>query len=133
VVGEELLRERLVAGQDQSARIAACIRHPEQLQIAHHVLVEAGHAREGFQEIEDDLRFEAADAVADGREVVMDPEHGHVVTALAERLDHVVLHLPFGLAHVESGRVLGRHEMVVHEREDARLLHRKTRCPPLCR
>ena len=52
---------------------------------------------------------------------------------LAQRLDDVVLHLPLGLEDVDAGRVLGRDEMVVDEREDAQLLHRNSRCPPLCR
>jgi hypothetical protein len=63
----------------------------------------------------------------------MNAEHRHLVAAFAQRLDDVVLHLPLGLPHVDAGGVLGRHEVVVHEREDARFLHRKTRCPPLCR
>ena len=69
----------------------------------------------------------------DAAEIVVDAEHAHVVAHLAQRLDDVVLHLPLGLADVDAGRVLRRDEMVVHEREDADLLHRNSRCPPLWR
>ena len=70
---------------------------------------------------------------ADAGQVVVDAEHAHVVTDLAQRLDDVVLHLPLGFEDVDAGGVLGRHQMVVHEREDADLPHRNSRCPPLCR
>ena len=74
-----------------------------------------------------------ADRRPDAAEVVVDAEHAHLVAHLAQRLDDVVLHLPLGLEDVDAGRVLGRHEVVVDEREDAELLHRNRRCPPLCR
>ncbi len=49
-------------------------------------------------------------------------EHAHVVPHLLQRFCDVVLHLPLGLAHVDAGGVLGRHQVVVHEREDAEFL-----------
>ena len=52
------------------------------------------------------------------REVVVDAEHAHLVSHLAQRLDDVVLHLPLGFEDVDAGRVLGRDEMVVDERQD---------------
>ena len=40
VIMQDLLREGLVAGEHQSARIAAGVRHLDELEIAHDVLVE---------------------------------------------------------------------------------------------
>ena len=45
VIGQQLLRQRLVARQHQAARIAAGVRHPQQFEVAHHVLVEDGDRR----------------------------------------------------------------------------------------
>ena len=62
-------------------------------------------------------------------EVVVDAEHAHLVAHLAQRLDDVVLHLPLGLEDVDAGRVVGRHQVVVDEGEDADLLHRNRPVP----
>jgi hypothetical protein len=60
----------------------------------------------------------------------MHAKHADVVALFAQRLDHVVLHLPLRLENVDAGRVLRRDEMLVNESEDAPF-HRNRRCPPL--
>ena len=62
-----------------------------------------------------------------------DVEPKAIVADLAKRFDDVVLHLPLGLEDVDAGGVLWWDQMVVNEREDAELLHRNSRCPPLCK
>ncbi len=138
VIREQLLRERLVAREDQAARIATRVGQPQQLEIADDVLIEGRDAGERLHQVEDDVRLEETDRRPDAAEVVVDAEHAHLVADLAQRLDDVVLHLPLGLEDVDAGRVLGWDEVVVHEREDAELLHSiitatGTAMPPLCR
>ena len=133
MVGEELFGERLVAGEDQPARIAPRVRHSQQLEIADDVLIVGGDAGERLHEIEDDLRLEAGNRLTDARQVVVDAEHFDVVPALPQRLDDVVLHLPLGLEHVDAGGVLRWHEVLVDERENTNLPHSINRWPPLCR
>ncbi|MNC88694.1 hypothetical protein D3C83_45370 [compost metagenome] len=70
------------------------------------------------------MRLELFDGVADAHQVVVHAEHAHRLARLAQRLDDVVLHLPFRLEDVDTCRVLGGHEMVVDEREYPDLLHR---------
>ena len=70
---------------------------------------------------------------ADPGEIVVDADHLHLVTALAKRLDHVVLHLPLGFEDVDPGRVLRRNEMLVDERKDHVSSQEQPGCPPLWR
>jgi hypothetical protein len=131
VIRKQLLRQRLVARQDEAARIAPGVGEAEQLEIADHVLIERRHTRERLHQIEDDVRLEQTDGWPDAAKVVVDAEDTDLVTDLAQRLDHVVLHLPLGFEDVDARGVLWRDEMIVDEREDAEFLHRNSRCPPL--
>ncbi len=131
VVREELLGERLVAREDEAARVAAGVGQAQQLEVANDVLVEGRHAGERLHQVEDDVRLEGADNRPDGAQPVMEAEHAHVVPHLLQRFRDVVLHLPLGLAHVDAGGVRGRDQVIVHERQKAELLHRNTRWPPL--
>jgi hypothetical protein len=130
---QQLLGEPLVARQHQPARVAAGVGQAQQFEIAHHVLVERGDTGKGLDEVEHDVRLEMAGGAADTAQVVADAEHAHLVTGLAQGLDHVVLHLPLGFEHVDAGRVAGRHEVLVDQREHALGLHRNSLWPPLCR
>ena len=107
----------------------AGVGQPQQLEIAHHVLIEGGHIGERFEEIEDDVRLEVSRRRSDATEVVVDAEHAHFVPHLSQCLDDVVFHLPLGFEDVDAGGVFRWHQMVVHEREDAQLLllHRNNR------
>ena len=62
VIGEELLRQRLVARQDQAARIAAGVGQAQQLEVADDVLVERRDAGERLHQVEDDVRLERCHA-----------------------------------------------------------------------
>ena len=123
VVRQQLFRQRLVPGEDQATRITSRVRQAQKLEIADDVLIEGRHPGECLHEVEHDVRLEEPDGRPDAAEVVIDAEHANVVADLAQRLDDVVLHLPLGLEDVDTGRVLGGNEVVVHEREDAQLLH----------
>ena len=73
------------------------------------------------------MRLERFDAAPDPEQVVVNAEDADVVSDLLQRLDDVVLHLPFGLEDVDAGRVLRRNQMVVDEREHAESFHRNSR------
>ena len=121
MIGEQLFRERLVAREDQPARIASGVAKPQQLQIADDVLIEGRDAGKRFHQVEDDVQLEEAGGRTDAGEIVVHAEHAHLVPLLAQRLDDVVLHLPLRLEDVDARRVLGWDEMFVHERKDASL------------
>jgi hypothetical protein len=110
MVGQQLLRERLVAGEDQPARVAAGVPEAQQLEVADDVLVEGRDAGKRLHQVEDDVRLEEP-GVGGCRRGRRDAEHAHLVTHLAQRLDDVVLHLPLGLEDVDAGGVLGRDEV----------------------
>jgi hypothetical protein len=131
VVGEHLLRQRLVAPEDEAARVAAGIGDAEQLQVGDHVLVVDRVAVELLEKVEGDVRPDLLDGVANLRQVADHAERQHLVAELAERREDVVLGLPGDHHHVGAGGVGGRHQVAVHERQDAQPLHRTTRGRPL--
>ena len=71
--------------------------------------------------------------LADHAEVAPDPERAHLVPHLPQRADHVELRLPGHREHVGVARVVRRHEVLVHQREHAKRLHRTMRWRPLWR
>ena len=133
VIGHQLLGERLVARHYQPTRVAARVLQPQKLEVAHDVLVECRDAGKRLHEVEDEMRLERFNSLTDSGQVVVDAEHVDLVRTFPQRFDDVVLHLPLGLEDVDAGGVVRRDEVVVHEGEDASLLHRTMRCPPLCR
>ena len=72
-------------------------------------------------------------ACADHSEVAPDAERPHLVPDLPERADDVELGLPGHRQHVGVARGVRRHQILVHEREDAQRLHRTMRWRPLWR
>ena len=123
MIGEEFLGERLVACQDEAARVAAGVGKPQQLEVADHVLIERGDAGECLHQVEDNVRLEEAGSRTNRAELVVKAKHAQLVAHFPQGLDDVVLHLPFGFAHVDPGGVRGRDQVVVHEREDPKLFH----------
>ena len=61
VIGQQLLRQRLVARQQQAARIAAGVRQLQQLEVADDVLVEDRDVVEAFEQVERDVRLPVGD------------------------------------------------------------------------
>ncbi len=123
---EEQLRERLVARQQQAARIAAGVRHAQQFEITGDVRLVDGDVLELHQQVEHDVRLEAFDVLLDRRQIVRDAEHQHLVTELAQAAADVVLLAPGRdvLLALAFERV-GRHQVDVREHEHAQRLHRR--------
>ena len=116
---EELLGEDFVARQHQPPRVTAGIGHVQQFQIRHDVLVVDRHPIELFEQIEGDVRLPVFDGRAQHAEIALDPQRRDVMAELAERGDHIVFRLPLGAGHVLPGEGLGRHQIFVHQDEDA--------------
>jgi hypothetical protein len=110
VVREELLGDRLVAGQQQPPRVTAAIGGLEQLEVGHDVLVPDRHVVEALEQVEGDVGLELGDGVADHSQVAADAQGPHLVPEAAQRRDHVVLHLPVGRLEFCLLGLLGRHE-----------------------
>ena len=123
VVRHQLLRQRLVARQQEPARVAPGVRHAQQLEIADDVLVEEVDVVERLEEVEDNRRLPLLHGEADRVELVLNAERLDLVPVLAQRRDDVELGLPLGVHHVDAGEVVGRHQVLVDEDEDALALH----------
>ena len=124
MVEQQFLRERLAPRDDHAARIASGVRHLQQLEKAHDVLVEQHLAVEFLEQVEHRVRLPLLDGVADREQLVLHAEGAHFVADRAEVADDVVLRLPdvdllFG---VPLERV-GRHQLRMHQREDPQALH----------
>ncbi len=120
VVGEQLLRQRLVARQDQAARVAAGVGQAQQLQVADDVLIEGGDAGERLQQVEDDVRLERRDGGRGCRcRSSWTPR-----TRTSWPISRSVSMTSNSIFHSASRTSMplvcaGRHQVVVHERQDA--------------
>jgi len=124
VVVQDLLRQRLVAGEHQAAGVAAGIGDAHEFEKAHHVLVEHRLPVEFLQQIEDDVGLEVLDGPAQRRQVVVEPERLDLVPLLAQAGHHVVLGLVLDDLRVGlAGDVVGRHQIGVHQHEHPLLAH----------
>ena len=136
VVGEQLFRQRLVAREQQAARIAAGVGQLQQLQVADDVLVEDRDVVEPLEEIERDVRLPVRRRPADVAQVVVHAESLHFVAHGGERRNHVVFSAPRLGGDVDTRLdTRRRNEMPVHQRQHTEAAHRHmaTRCRPLCR
>ena len=91
---QQLLAQRLVARQQQAARIAAGVGLAQQLEERHHVLIVGDDAVELLEQIEDDVGLPVGDRAAQLGQAVEHADAAHLVAGLAQRRDHVVLGAP---------------------------------------
>ncbi len=123
VIGQDLFAQRLVVGKHQAARVASGVRLPQQFQKADNVLVVQRDAVKFFEHVEGDVRLPLLDLLADLAEVVENAQRTHVVPHFAERGDDVELALPFeNLLVGVPLKAIRRHEVRVHQHQDAHLL-----------
>jgi hypothetical protein len=134
VIGEELLRQRLVPGQEQPARIAARVGQLQQLEVADDVLIEDRDVVEPFEEVEGDLRLPL------GGRRRMSPRSSwtaSICTSWPIARSVVATLSPFARGPTRGRCPLeclgGR--MAVNERQDAQLVsaHARYAVPSLCR
>ena len=123
VVGEDLLRQRLVAREHHAARIAAGVGLPHQLEERDDVLVVGDDALELLEQVEDDVGLPVGDRAAQLGEVVAHAEHPDLVAHRAERRRDVVLRAP--LVDLLLGVAVGVSAApgLVHQHQHAQLLH----------
>ena len=125
VIGEKLLGDVLAARQHQAARVAAGIGNAHQFEIAGDVLVVGGLAVELLEQIEDDVRLPALDHVADRLQLGLHAERPGVVAGGAQRREHVVFRLPdVDLLLAVALHGVGRHQIRMHQHQNAQRLHR---------
>ena len=128
VEGEQLLAERLVARQQQAARVAAGVGLAHELEERHHVLVVGDDAVELLEQVEDDVGLPVGDRAAQLGEAVEHADAAHVVAEPAQRRGDVVLGAPlFDFLLAVSFQALRRHQARVHHDERAQSFH-KGRC-----
>ena len=124
VIGEDLLRQRLVARNHHAARIAAGVRQLHQLEERDHVLVVSDDALEFLEQVESHLGLPVGDHRAQLGEIVAQAQGLDLVPGLLQRRGDVV----FGpelvdflvTVSLEAGR---RHETLMHQHQDSRRLH----------
>ncbi len=78
------------------------------------------------------MGFPGIDRPADDAEILFHPQRLRLMTDRSQRGHDVELRLPFGLLDIDTGRILGRNEMLVHEHQDFESFHSATRRPPVC-
>ena len=129
MVDQKLLGQILATREHESARIAAGVRHPQQLEIARDVLIVDGFAVKLLEQVKNHVRLPTLDFVADRLELVLHAERPHFVTRLTQRARDVVFGLPlvdflFGMP-LERIR---RHQFRMHEHQNAKALHNASHC-----
>ena len=123
VIHEDLLGEPLVPRQHDAAGITACIGHPQELQVADHVLVVGGLSVELLQEVEGDVGFPLLDGLADDGEVAPDAEGLHLVAHFLERPDDIELHAPGRGGGIDALGDLRWNQVFVDEGQDSHSFH----------
>ncbi len=124
VIGQQLFGQRLVARQQQAARIAAGVALPQQLEKRHDVLIVRDDTVEFLEQVEDDVGLPVGDGGAQLREAVQHADAVHVVTDLAQRRGHVVLSAPLlNFLFSTSFESFRRHQARVHHDERAHFFH----------
>ncbi len=120
VIRQELFRQRLVAREQQAARIASGVRHLQQLEVADDVLVEDRHIVERLEQVEGDVGLPLVVGAADVAKVVVHRERPDFVAHAGQRRDDVVLRAPGRRLDVCAFfELVRRNEMPVHQREHA--------------
>src|SRR5215217_6538054 len=89
MIREQLLRERLAPRENQSTWIAASVWNTQQLEQAHHVLIEEHVAVKLFEKIEHNVRLELFDRIPNGKKLVLHAERACFMPELAEALHDV--------------------------------------------
>jgi hypothetical protein len=135
VIGEQLLRQRLVPRQQESPRVAARVGQLEQLEVRDDVLVKDRDVIEPFEQVEGDVRLPLGREPADFSQVVVDAECLHLVAEAGQGRDDVVLRPP--RSRHDVGALLDlvrRNQVAVNEREHPQFCaHSATLCLPLWR
>ena len=94
MIGQQLLRESLVAGDHGPARIAAGIAQPDKLQVNDNVLIEKCGSREFLKQIERKVWLEFVNCLTKDRKIIVDTEYFDVVPEFPERDGNIIFSLP---------------------------------------
>ncbi len=126
MVGQDLLGERLVAGQEQAWRAAAGVGDVVQLQVVDDEQLVAPLAAELLEQVEHDVRLELLDPLPQRPQLVVEPQDVHVVPRLPQLTLDVVLRLErldLGVGELLDLLSRWRDQALVDEEHHAALLH----------
>ena len=127
VIHEQLLRQGLLARDDQSARVAAGVRHAQQLEQADDVLVEEDVALEFLEQVEREVRLEFVDRITDRVQLVLHAKGAHFMAELLQGAGDVV----FGLVRKpdfggQRHGIRWRDQVRMHQGQHFQSFHRIT-------
>ena len=94
MIGEQLLREHLVARQQHAARIASGVGLVHQFQKRDDVLIVGDDPVELLQQVEDDVRLPLDDGAPQLRQVVAQPQRHDLVAGVLQVRDDIVFGAP---------------------------------------
>jgi hypothetical protein len=97
VIHENLLRQRLVAGEQESPRIAPGVRNEEHLEIGDPILIVHRDVVEVLEQVEEHVGMKALQRSIEDREVASQSHDRDHVPHESKRFDDVELHLPLDL------------------------------------
>ena len=124
VIDQQLLRQILAARQHEPARIAPCIRDPQQLEIARDVLIVDRFAVKLLEQIENHIGFPAFDLVADRLELVLHAERPDLVAGRRATCSRHRTRSSNRLFPARCAlRAIRRYQVRVHEHQHAKALH----------
>ena len=124
MVGEQLLAQRLVARQQQPARVATGVGLLHEFEEGHDMLVVGDDPVELLEQVEDDIGPPFGDGGAQLREAVEHAEAADLVTHRAQGRDDIELGAPVvDLLVGEARRALRGHQRRMDEDQDPEHLH----------
>jgi hypothetical protein len=119
VVREHFLRQRLVAGEQKSPRVATRVGSSLKLQVSDDVCIEDCLISELFEQIEHHVRLEILDRRPKWRQLIAQPDQDDFVPEQAQPFAHVELGLErLDFCFRKLADVPGRDEAVVHEHDN---------------
>ena len=124
MVSEQLLAQRLIARQQQAARIATGIGLLHEFEEGHDMLVVGDDPIEFLEQVEDDIGSPFSDGGAQLREAVEHAEAAHLMTHRTQGRDDIELGAPVvDLLVGEARRALGGYQRRMDEDQDPERLH----------
>ena len=91
MVCEKFFAEGFAAGENESAGVAASVRNSQQLEQAHHVLIEQHVAVKFLEQIEHNVRLELLDCITNWKKLVLHAQCVWLVPEFPEALNDVEL------------------------------------------
>ena len=134
MIEHDLLAQDLVPGQQQSGRIAPCVRLLHQFEIGNNVLIIGRDGVKFLKQVERDMRLPVPHLLPQRCEFIAQTQWSDIMAQLAKRTDNVIFSLEierFPLTHAAD--VLRWNQVFVRKNQDPEFPHTATLKCPLCR